>query len=708
MILLAEKLRSTCAVLAAGALLASALAAPAAAVTDRADHAARLSACVGDAVVDQLFTDVSSGHVFGDAINCIAYYGITQGTGDGSAYSPEQDVTRAEMAVFIARAARVAGVDVDETRDAGFVDLDGTWPEARDAINGLASSGIITFGGAFRPNDVITRAEMATFLFGLLSKVAPNVTVDSEGTVWLGAAGSRTQADDHFADADNAETSALYELGVTTGASPAAVQDDTRPPLDYNYEPASTVDRGQMAAFITRALDHTSARPAGVTVQYDDAGVVVSVRDDRFQPVPGAAVDVFWATADRAGRAVTNDGGCRFGEVTQGDQSSLLCEIDGTDPVTGSDGDSRVEVTGLRRVPAGGAAVWAWTGQNGDTLEVGAEAYRLDLAGDQARSATRALVTTSFDARKVRFGDSVVFSIQLRDPVGNVRRGVDGIDPAHWRLTVQALAPDREPDVQALVSDLNGKVDFHVRLFDPEPGRPSELTAMYTLTPTGNAPPTHATVDAGGRPAATGTLIFSDAPSSIGPRDATVTIDTRRYVRVFDGEASNSVTVTVLDQYGVPFFPAARVRLDSSLSGVTLDSSAEFPVDGLGSHRFSYRYSGGGGEETLTAHYGATSAFGGTKTAVVYWTTDAGPSGSDTTVQTGDVERNYIVVDDGTPVLLVYDGNDRFNLDGRPATLAAFEAELAEAIERGDSSRFLTWSNYLPDRDEPVTEYKLS
>ena len=709
MILLAEKLRSTCAVLAAGALLASALAAPAAAVTDRADHAARLSACVGDAVVDQLFTDVSSGHVFRDAINCIAYYGITQGTGDGSAYSPEQDVTRAQMAVFIARAARVAGVDVDETRDGGFVDLDGTWPEARDAVNGLASSGIITSGGAFRPNDVMTRAEMATFLFGLLSKAAPNVTVDSEGTVWLGAAGSRTQTDDHFADADNAETSALYELGVTTGASPAAVQDDTRPPLDYNYEPASTVNRGQMAAFITRALAHTSARPAGVTVQYDDARVVVSVRDDRFQPVPGAAVDVFWATADRAGRAVTNDGGCRFGEVTQADQSSLPCEIDGTDPVTGSDGDSRVEVTGLRRVPAGGAAVWAWTGQNGDTLEVGANAYRLDLAGDRIRSATRALVTTSFDARKVRFGDSVVYSIQLQDPVGDVRRGVDGIDPAHWRLTVQALAPDREPDVQALVSDLNGKVDFHVTLFDPDPSRPSELTVIYTLTPTGNAPPTHATVDAGGRPAATGTLIFSDAASSIGPRDATVTIDTRSYVRVFDGEASNSVTVTVLDQYGAPYFPAARVRLDSNLSGVTLDSTTEFIVDGLGSHSFSYRYSGGGAEETLTAHYGATSASAGTKTAVVYWTTDAGPSGSSNAVQTGDVQRNHIVVDDGTsPVLLVYDGNDRFDLNGRPATLAAFEAELAEAIERGDSSRFLTWSNYLPDRDEPVTEYNLS
>ena len=110
-----NKRRSGLAVLAAGALIASILAAgtvPAGAVTDRPDHTTPLSACVGDAAVDQMFSDVSAGHVFRDAINCVAYYDITHGTGDGSTYSPEQDVTRAEMAVFIARAAKAAGVDL--------------------------------------------------------------------------------------------------------------------------------------------------------------------------------------------------------------------------------------------------------------------------------------------------------------------------------------------------------------------------------------------------------------------------------------------------------------------------------------------------------------------------------------------------------------------------------------------------------------------
>ena len=714
--------RSGWGVLAVGALVASVLAvgaAPAAAVTDRADYTTHLSACVGDATVDQLFADVSTGHVFRDAINCIAYYGITQGTGDGSTYSPNDEVTRAEMAVFIARAATAAGVDLG-SGSGGFNDIGGTWDEARDAINGLAARGIIPSGGTFRPDDAITRTEMATFLIGLLAKASPNVTIDSAGAILLGAPGSRTEADDHFADArasvhavNDAEISALYELGVTKGASPAAVQDDTEPPLDFNYEPEGTVDRGQMAEFITRALAHTSVRPAGVTAQYDGAEVVVSVRDGRYQPVPQAAVDVFWATADRAGRALLANGACRLSAVTGADQSSYPCEIDDTDPVTGRGGDVRVAVAGLRRVPAGGAVVWAWTGQNEDTLEAGADAYRLDVAeGADARFATTTLVTTTFDAEKVRFGRSVTYSMQLKDPTGDVHRGVDGTEPARWTLSVNVTGdPDApEPPEQTLVSDSSGEAVFSIPFLgtfdDPNPAtNGDELIATFTLTPAGNAPPGFATVDADGRRATTGTLIFSDEAPSI----STVTIDTPDYIYVSGrGETSNSVTVTVLDQYGSPF-PGARVRLDSTLPGVAPGSGAEFTVDGSGSRRFSYRYSGEGRvTETLTADASGPGTTGRSETAEVHWTVDAGPSGTNRTVRAGDVHRRHIVVEDGGPVLLVYDGNDRFNLGGAPTTLAVFEAEVAEALERDNLAWQLTWSNYGTDSARRVTEYSLS
>ena len=711
-----KRLRSGRAVLAAGALVASVLAAgvaPAAAVTDRADHATPLSACVGDALADQWFADVSAGHVFRDAINCVAYYGITDGTGDGSTYSPEQDVTRAQMAVFIARAAEVVGVDLGDANDGGFGDIDDTWQEAQDAINRLASKQMVPSGDAFRPNDAITRAEMATFLVGLLVEAAPNVVRDSRGTILLGVAGSRSVADDRFPDASGAEIAAIYELGVTRGASAAEVQDPTMPPLDFNYKPGGTVNRGQMAAFITRALAHTSVRPAGVSAQFDGADVIVSVRDDKYQPVSRASPSTY-SGRPRTERTVPcpPTGLAASRDVTRADRSSFPCEIDDTDPVTGNDGDATVEVIGLRRVPAGGAAVWVWTGQDGDTVEASTELYRFDVAeGDDVGFASTTLVTTSFNARKVRIGGSVLYTMQLRDIVGRVPTGVNGTDPARWSLSVRKPGA-ADPEVQTLVSDPTGAVAFSIGLAARPASVPSgDVTVTYTLTPEDNAP--SVTVFADGRGADSGTLTFSDEASSIAAGSATVLIDTRSYVHVLGGFASNNATVTVLDQYGVPF-PGAKVKLASSgLTGtVTLDTG-EFTVDGRGSHRFAYQYRGQGGEtEILTPSYGATTAGTAATSATVYWVADAGPSDSGGPVLAGDVRRRQIVVDDSasgeTPVLLVYDDNDWFNLRGKPTTIDVFEAVLAEALNRTSPGLSLAWSNYQPGSNRRVTEYSLT
>ena len=696
--------RSCLAVLTAVALVASVLAAgaaPAGAETDRADHTTPLSACVGDAAADQSFSDVPAGHAFRNAINCIAYYGITLGTGDGSTYSPERDVTRAQMAVFIARAAEVAGVDLGPVGDAGFDDIAGTWGEAQDAINRLASKGIIPSGGAYRPGDAVTRAEMATFLIGLLIEAAPNVTRDSSGTILLGPAGSRSVADDRFPDTADPEIAAIYELGVTRGASAAAVQDATMPPLDLNYEPGGTVDRGQMAAFITRALAHTPVRPTGVTAQFDGADVVVSVRDAQYRPVPGAVVDVFWTVADQQDRAVPPGGTCRASAVTQADPSSFPCEIDGTDPVTGRDGDARVAVTGLRRVPAGGATVWAWTGRDGDTVAAGTELFMFDVAeGADIGYATTTLVTTPFNARKVRFGGSVVYTLQLQDLIGNVPTGVNGVDRAQWQLSVQVDGQD--PDMDPLVSSSTGRASFSISVDDPNPRTDdADVTVTYRLTAADNAPSAAATVLANGDPAATGTLTFSDDAASIASGSATVTIDARDYVYLSGG--STGVTVTVLDQYGLPF-PGARV---------SLNNGAEATVNSSGSHRFSHQYSGPatGQTDTLTARYGETSASIVGATAQLHWVADAGPSddGTARAVLTGDVRRREIVVNDGTgPVLLVYDGNDRFNLEGDPTSMAGFEAALAAALRLATPGVELEWSNYLANSDSRVTEYDLS
>ena len=713
-----NKRRSGQAVLAAGALIASVLAAGAlraGAVTDRPDHATPLSACVGDAVTDRSFSDVSAEHVFRDAINCIAYYGITLGTGDGSTYSPEQDVSRAQMAVFVARAAEAAGVDLGPVGDARFGDIAGIWSEAQDAINRLALKGMIPAGGSFRPDDAITRAEMATFLIGLLLEATSNVTKVSGGAILLGEPGSRSQADDRFPDAGGAEIAAIYELGVTRGAAAAAIQDETQPPLDFNYEPDGTVNRGQMAAFITRALAHTPVRPAGVSAQYDGADVIVSVRDDRYRPVSGAVVDVFWATADQSDHGVSADGTCSLPAVTQADVSLHPCEIDETDPATGRDGDATVMVSGLRRVPAGGATVWAWTGQRYAVLVAGTDYYSFDVAeGAEARFATSTVVTTTHTSKKARFGSTIALTLQLQDTVGDVAVGTNGVDPARWNLT--EYKPGQDPAVHTLVSGPSGRVVFSISLDDPTPGADGpDATVRYQLATAANAPALSETLDASGRGAAAGSVTFSDDPPSITGNNATVTIDTPRYVHVLGDGGANAATVTVLDQYGDPF-PGTRVSLVSDLPGVFPGDGQPFAVDRSGSHRFSYEYAGRGAiTETLSAFYGVESLSLSSPPVTVHWAADADSDGDDRLVLTGDIRRRHIVVDESNsfdefnrvPVVLEYDDNDRFNLSGDPVSLVVFQSALADELKRESPSVLLTWSGYRPGSAGRITEYDL-
>ena len=81
-------------------------------------------------------------------------------------------------------------------------------------------------------------------------------------------------------------------------------------------------------------------RPAGVTAQYDDphdGNVVVSVRDDDFQPVSNTVVDVFYTDTPGVDLAFRGDGSC--GEIDKL-EGTYSCEIDKTDTITGGTGDS--------------------------------------------------------------------------------------------------------------------------------------------------------------------------------------------------------------------------------------------------------------------------------------------------------------------------------------------------------------------------------
>jgi Peptidase family M23/S-layer homology domain len=93
------------------------------------------------------------------AINALAAAGVIKGCGDGTVYCPQDRVSRAQMASYLAR-----GFDLDAVQSDFFSDDDGHAHE--DNINRLAASGI-TLGcdvDRFCVTGDVTRGQLASFV----------------------------------------------------------------------------------------------------------------------------------------------------------------------------------------------------------------------------------------------------------------------------------------------------------------------------------------------------------------------------------------------------------------------------------------------------------------------------------------------------------------------------------------------------------------
>ena len=166
-----SRFRRQTAVLTALALVASVLVAvPVSAADPKADYTATFDACAGVGSSD--FTDVPAVHENAGDIDCIAYYGITQGTSP-TTYSPLASVTREHMALFLTRLAGLVGIDmVSDPDDAGFTDIGDLSDESQTAINQLADLDITqgTSATTFSPGDSVRRDQMALFIARLMDK----------------------------------------------------------------------------------------------------------------------------------------------------------------------------------------------------------------------------------------------------------------------------------------------------------------------------------------------------------------------------------------------------------------------------------------------------------------------------------------------------------------------------------------------------------
>ena len=110
------------------------------------------------------YTDVNAGDWFNNAISTLSNAGIVTGYNDGT-FRPNQPITRGEMAKIIANFANL------KYGGKTFTDLAGHW--SKSYVELAAGNGWIAGypDGSFRPDQKITRAETVTMINRVLDRV---------------------------------------------------------------------------------------------------------------------------------------------------------------------------------------------------------------------------------------------------------------------------------------------------------------------------------------------------------------------------------------------------------------------------------------------------------------------------------------------------------------------------------------------------------
>ena len=428
---LVKKRRSGWAVLAVCALVASILAVgagptaaqpastiQAASPNHNPDAGADWSACVGSAGThDAMFSDVSEDNVHAGDINCIAYYAVTVGMGDGT-YAPEAHVTAFEMGLFVQRAADRMGADGEAV------------------LAGVELS------------DYVTRLEMAQLMFGLVDDIDGDVRISpADGQIQFYDDDTNTWevVNDFFADAkaqvpifESQVVGAAYELGITRGTKGDGTLVST---ANSTFEPFANVTRAQMASFIARTLDHSNLRPEGLAIQRNsNKDTMVSYRDGDWGPIEDARIDVFSAQYPEDAFD-EDDGECEGNFVKDETPSHATCAIDigdqltddegnvmftlvsDDDPITATCATDSSAVLQFESAPGSeGRTFWAWTGDQGDEVDADTDLQELEdvarpvgKAGPDYANVSGGLPTKD---ELARMGETVNFTLQLHSLTG--------------------------------------------------------------------------------------------------------------------------------------------------------------------------------------------------------------------------------------------------------------------------------------------------
>jgi hypothetical protein len=385
------------------------------------------------------FTDTTSTDV-----DCIASYGITTGV-TATTYEPSSNIPRWQMALYLTRTMDVVGQTLGTGADQSFTDIGGYSAAIQTAINQLAQSGVTlgTTATTYSPDDNVTREQMAMFVERLLGKTAvgPNgAAVSSAAALTTNVGTLETQNAYNYTDIDGAGITfegheaieELYNLGVPGHDKTVTT-----------FGPAVAITRAEMATWLTNAMGHSNARPAGLTIEYgplksgfaNDPTVNIAYRDANFDGVAGQAVDLFtWTTSATLGNTSPwlADGTCKLNSNVALLGSSLTkCQIDVGDQTTNSLGNIAL-AAGATTPGVAPVNVYAWTGTAGTGYDN--DLHSASLASDAATSTTAAAVllvscdanalamnTTSggglTDVARVHHGSTITVTAQMASSI---------------------------------------------------------------------------------------------------------------------------------------------------------------------------------------------------------------------------------------------------------------------------------------------------
>jgi len=177
----------------------------------------------------QVFADVPLGTYYFDAVNLLYARGITDGCSTTD-YCPTDDITRAEMAVFIVRSVLGFGT-FTYSPTPYFSDVPAN-AFAFEYIQKLYELGITTGCGVglFCPNDNVTRAQMAVFI--IRARYGATTVVDYPATPYFTDVPLGSFAFD--------DIQRMKEDNITSGCETT------------EYCPDNPVTRGDMAIFVMR------------------------------------------------------------------------------------------------------------------------------------------------------------------------------------------------------------------------------------------------------------------------------------------------------------------------------------------------------------------------------------------------------------------------------------------------------------------------